>query len=290
MSASTRFTVPFLALSAVACAAKAPPPAAAPAVTDAATAPTPQAQVRALLASIESGDPGPVAYIDPDQYTQHNLAVGDGLAGFGALLASLPEGSARVDTRRVFRDGDFVFAHTEYDFFGPKVGFDVFRFEDGRIVEHWDNLQQTAGPNPSGHSMVDGPTQPTDLHLTESNKTLVRGFVDDILVAGRMEALDGYFHGDTYIQHNPQVPDGVSGLGAALQAMAEQGITMEYHRVHRVLGEGDFVLVMSEGSLGGQPTSFYDLFRVEEGRIAEHWDTIEAIPPRAEWRNDNGKF
>ena len=46
-----------------------------------------------------------------------------------------------------------------------------------------------------------------------------------------------------------------------------------------------FVLVLSEGTLGGQPTAFYDLFRVQDGRIAEHWDTIEAIPPRAaRWR------
>ena len=58
------------------------------------------------------------------------------------MLAQLPKGSARVNTVRVFEDGDFVFAHTEYDFFGPKIGFDIFRFEDGKIVEHWDNLQE----------------------------------------------------------------------------------------------------------------------------------------------------
>ena len=35
------------------------------------------------------------------------------------------------------------FLHTDYNFFGPKIGFDIFRFEDGKIVEHWDNLQET---------------------------------------------------------------------------------------------------------------------------------------------------
>ena len=45
---------------------------------------------------------------------------------------------------RVFQDRDFVFARTEYDFFGPKIGFDIFRFEEGLIVEPWDNLQETA--------------------------------------------------------------------------------------------------------------------------------------------------
>ncbi|WP_196810893.1 nuclear transport factor 2 family protein [Arthrobacter sp. 35W] len=244
-----------------------------------------------VLKSIETGDAGPVAWIDPDRYTQHNLAVGDGLAGFGAVLQALPEGSAKVDTRRVFADGNHVFAHTDYNFFGPKIGFDIFRFKDGRIVEHWDNLQETpADPNPSGHTMIDGPTDASDLASTETNKALVRSFLDDILVNGRLDKLAGYFDGDNYAQHNPQIGDGLSGLGAALEAMAAQGITMKYDTIHTVLGEGNFVLAVSEGHLGGVHSSFYDLFRIENGRIAEHWDTIEAIPPSTEWKNENGKF
>ena len=105
-----------------------------------------------------------------------------------------------------------------------------------------------------------------------------------------MEKLAGYFDGDNYLQHNPQIADGLSGLGNALEAMAKAGVTMKYDRVHKVLGEGNFVLVVSEGQFAGKPTSFYDLFRVQDGKIAEHWDTIEAIPPRSEWKNANGKF
>jgi predicted SnoaL-like aldol condensation-catalyzing enzyme len=251
----------------------------------------PKAQVVALLKSIETGESAPVAVINPGKYIQHNLAVGDGLAGFGAVLQALPKGSAKVNTVRVFQDGEFVFAHTEYDFFGPKIGFDIFRFEDGKIVEHWDNLQETpAKPNPSGRSMVDGPTAATDLDKTAANKQLVAAFVDDILVNGRMDRLAGYYDGDNYHQHNPHIADGLSGLGAALQAMAKAGVTMKYHKVHKVLGQGSFVLVASEGEFAGKPSAFYDLFRVDNGKIAEHWDTIETIPPRSEWKNQNGKF
>lgn len=252
---------------------------------------TQEQQVVDLLKAIETGTAEPVGVINPASYKQHNLAVADGLAGFGAALAALPPGSAKVNTVRVFQDGDFVFAHTDYNFFGPKIGFDIFRFGDGKIVEHWDNLQETpAEANPSGHSMIDGPTEPTDLAKTEENKALVRSFVDDILVNGRMEKLAGYYDGDNYVQHNPQIGDGLSGLGAALQAMAANGVTMKYDTIHQVLGEGDFVLTVSEGTFGGAPTSFYDLFRVENGKIAEHWDTIETIPAKAEWQNQNGKF
>lgn len=252
---------------------------------------TQKQQVRDLLKAIETGESGPVAVINPDKYIQHNLGAADGLAGFAALLQQLPEGSARVNTVRVFQDGDFVFAHTDYDFFGPKIGFDIFRFENGKIVEHWDNLQETpTSPNPSGRTMIDGPTEARDLEKTEANKAVVRAFVEDILVNGRMDKIAEYIEDDNYVQHNPQIGDGLSGLGAALEALAEQGITMKYDRIHRVLGEGNFVLVVSEGSFGGRHTSFYDLFRVESGKLVEHWDVIETIPPREQWKNENGKF
>jgi predicted SnoaL-like aldol condensation-catalyzing enzyme len=252
---------------------------------------TQEQQVVDLLKAIETGAAEPVGVINAENYTQHNLGIADGLAGFGAALAALPPGSAKVNTVRVFQDGNFVFAHTDYNFFGPKIGFDVFRLEDDKIVEHWDNLQETpAAANPSGNTMIDGPTEPTDLAKTEENKTFVRGFVDDILVNGRMEKLTGYFDGDNYVQHNPQIANGLSGLGAALEAMAANGITMKYDTIHQVLGEGNFVLTISEGTFGGAPTSFYDLFRVENGKIAEHWDVLETIPAQADWKNQNGKY
>lgn len=248
-------------------------------------------KVVALLKSIETGEQEPAGYINPEKYIQHNLGIADGLAGFGAALQALPPNSAKVNTVRVFQDGDFVFAHTDYNFFGPKIGFDIFRFENGKIVEHWDNLQETpANANPSGRTMIDGATEIKDLDKTEANKTLARNFVEDILVNGAMEKLAGYFDGDNYIQHNPSIPDQLSGLGATLEALGKQGIFMKYDKIHRVLGEGNFVLVVSEGHFGKSYNAFYDLFRIENGKIAEHWDVIEPIAPKETWKNNNGKF
>ena len=243
-----------------------------------------------LLRSIETGDPKPVGYINPNKYIQHNLGAGDGLRGFGALMSHLPPDSARAKPVRAFQDGDFVFTHTEYDFFGPKIGFDIFRFEDGKIVEHWDNLQELAPANSSGHTMTDGPTESKDHDQTEPNKALVRSFMEEVIVNGRTDKRAGYYDDDLYIQHNPLIGDGVSGLGQALEALAGQGITATFDKIYMVLGEGNFVLVVSEGALGGKPTAFYDLFRVENHKIAEHWDTVETIPPKQEWKNSNGKF
>jgi predicted SnoaL-like aldol condensation-catalyzing enzyme len=248
-------------------------------------------QVVDLLKGIETGEPKSAAVINSKKYIQHNLSAGDGIEGFVGVVELGSKNSAKVKTVRVFEEGDYVFAHTEYDFFGPKIGFDVFRFEDAKIVEHWDNLQETPkGPNPSKQTMTDGATEVKERDKTEANKRLVRGFVDDVLVNGKLDKLPGYFDGDNYVQHNPQIADGLSGLGKALEAMAKAGVTLKYDKVHKVFGEGNFVLVMSEGRLGGKHVALYDLFRVENGKIAEHWDTIEAIPEKKDWKNTNGKF
>jgi predicted SnoaL-like aldol condensation-catalyzing enzyme len=246
-----------------------------------------KAKAVAFLKSIETGDEAPFAFVGA--YKQHNLDLPDGPQGLLATLAQLPKGSARVKTVRAFQDGDFVFTHTDYDFFGPKIGFDVFRFEDGKIAEHWDNLQTTpSAPNPSGRTMIDGPTDGAGRR--EDNKELVQGFVEDVLLGGKMDRIGRYVDGDKYIQHNPAIGDGITALGAALKSLAEQGKAIRYERVHRVLGDGSFVLVMSEGTFGEQKTAYFDLFRVAYGKIAEHWDVIQAIPPRDAWKNPNGKF
>ena len=53
---------------------------------------------------------------------------------------------------------------------------------------------------------------------------------------------------------------------------------------------GNFVLGVSEGTFGGVPTSYYDFWRIENGKIAEHWDVMETIADPSVRKNDNGKF
>ncbi|MDC7998309.1 nuclear transport factor 2 family protein [Gilvibacter sediminis] len=245
----------------------------------------------ALLNSFNTGDTTPISYINPEKYIQHNLAVGDGLAGFGEVMKNAPEGGFKANVVRAFQDGDYVFTHTEYDFFGPKAGFDVFRFEDGLIVEHWDNLLEVQDPNPSGHTQFDGATAITDLDKTEANKAKVEAFITDVLLNHQMEKVTDYISTETYIQHNPAVADGLEGFGAAMKYFAENGLVMEYTKLVKVLGEGNFVLTLSEGKFGkGELTAFYDLFRLENGLIVEHWDVISPIPPKEQWANENGKW
>ena len=71
----------------------------------------------------------------------------------------------------------------------------------------------------------------------------------------------------------PRTHSRADALKAELKAVSGDRPIVEYERLHRVLAEGS-----------------YGLFRIAEGKLVEHWDTIEAVPARSEWKNDNGKF
>jgi len=249
-----------------------------------------KAGIKALLKGIESGDPASVLVINPEKYIQHNPQTHEGRDGLAALFERLSKTSPRVNIARIFSDGDFVFGHTEYDFSLSRVGFEVFRFEGDQTVEHWDNIQARKGPNPSGHSMVDGTSEVSDLPRTEENRVLIAEFVDSVLIMRQLEKLPR-FVSEQYIEHNPSLADGLSSLRGALTAVHDGGTpTARYERRHRVLAEGNFVLSVCEGFRGDAHTSFYDLFRIENGMVVEHWDTTETVPPPSEWKNENGKF
>lgn len=111
--------------------------------------------------------------------------------------------------------------------FGGKtlVAFDILRVKDGQLVEHWDNLQAWVAPSDtaSGRSMVDVPTEVTDLDKTEANPAMFKKFYDDIMYGNAPEKVADYISSTQYDQHNPMVGDGLAGFGAALQKFAELG-------------------------------------------------------------------
>lgn len=247
-----------------------------------------------LIKTFETGDISTAYGLLNEGYIQHNLNYQTGRDGFLSSVKYLASCHIKttVNNIRAFEDNDKVFLQTVYDFSGngKQVAFDIFRFdENGQIIEHWDNLTNLAKVNPSNHSQIDGTIEKNN-DDRENTRKIVSSFVNDILCNKYPEKLMSYFEGDRYIQHNTLIADGVSGLLSALNELSRQGIEMIYSKTHMVLADSNYALALSEGTFGGVKTSYYDLFRVKNNKICEHWDVIESILEESKWQNKNGKF
>lgn len=226
-------------------------------------------------------------------YIQHNPHVPTGIEPVLAFLPALKAAGTQYQNHRLLQDGDFIIMHNTYtnaQAFGAEhvVTFDVWRMQDGQVAEHWDAIAPVVQQTASGRSQFDGPTLVQDRDKTEENKRLVTRFVEDVLFGNAPENITQYISSTNYHQHNTAIKDGLDGLNEALAALATQNNLFEYHKIHRVWGEGNFVLVQSEGRWNEKPQAFYDLFRVESGQLVEHWDIIQEIPEQM--AHGNGMF
>lgn len=102
----------------------------------------------ALINSFATGDTAAAKELLKEDYIQHNLAYGTGGDAFVGSVEylSAAEEKTTVENIRAFEDGDYVFLQTIYNFAGAgeQVAFDIFRFEDGLIAEHWDVMETIA--------------------------------------------------------------------------------------------------------------------------------------------------
>ena len=98
-----------------------------------------------------------------------------------------------------------------------------------------------------------------------------------VLIGRDYSALADYISSEEYHQHKPEAADGLDGFGAAVAKWASEGKELLYRTVHHLVGQGNFVLTVSEGEFG-VPVAYWDLWRLKDGRIVEHWDAIQPIP------------
>lgn len=224
-----------------------------------------------------------------DRYIQHSTGVADGPQGFKDFFKGFLERTTDRDIRviRAIEDGSYVFVHVYQNIDNGSAKWittDLFDTDNNdKLVEHWDVIAAYSEETASGHDMVLGDFEITDMDKTEQNKALVRMLLVDVFQNGNHENV-GQYIADEYIQHNANVPD---GLDAVKQFLATQDFNYDY--LFKVIGQGNYVVSYSKGIYNNQELAMFDIFRCENGKIVEHWDNMEPIPPRGEWAN-SGKF
>ena len=244
----------------------------------------------AVNKAVETGNAATISDIVREDYVQHTPPVPDGRKGLIGLIQKIANKeipAPAIKNVRTFEDGEFMVLHHDVQWPNRKAMIEIFRFKDGLAVEHWSGVQDHPEKTANGHSMVDGATTITDKAYTEKNKALVKSFVETVLIKGQFDKTGDYYHNDI-IQHNPYIDNTIDGLKSGIANLQKQGITLQIEKIHYVIGEGNFVLTVSEGKFAGKPTAFFDLFRVENGKVAEHWDVLQEIP--AQMAHQNGMF
>ena len=127
-----------------------------------------------------------------------------------------------------------------------------------------------------------------DAQQQEQNKKAVVEFYDKAINQKDFEAASKYL-GSHYTQHNPNAADGPEGLKAFLQFLKEK-FPASRSEIKRVLADGDYVIlhVHAVREPGTRGNAIIDMFKLENGKIVEHWDVVQPIPEKA--ANTNGMF
>jgi predicted SnoaL-like aldol condensation-catalyzing enzyme len=122
----------------------------------------------------------------------------------------------------------------------------------------------------------------------KANKKNVVEFYNKALNDKDFEAASRYL-GPRYTQHNPSAADGPEGLKAFLGFLRDK-FPRSHSEIKRVFAEGDYVIlhVHAVREPGTRGRAIVDIFKLENGKVVEHWDVAQDVPEKA--ANQNGMF
>lgn len=239
----------------------------------------------ALFERYDTEEAGPMLATD---YIQHNPHLATGSQPILDVIPTLKDHGLKRRYLRGVCEGDMIVFHNAYenaDLFGTSemVSFDVFRVADGKVAEHWDNMVATvpADKTSSGNSSLDGETEISDLDRTADNRAIVNNYVAELCAKGADAAVQNFVDTKDFVQRSPSVGAGIEGIREMLNKQ-------RYVKPHFTIAEGNFVFVASEGVEGDQAMAYFDLYRVQSGKIVEQWSINDSIPDNMV--HDNGKF
>jgi predicted SnoaL-like aldol condensation-catalyzing enzyme len=112
-----------------------------------------------------------------------------------------------------------------------------------------------------------------------ANKKLVADFYQQLFGDKDVSAIDKYI-GSVYVQHNPSLPDGPEALKEGATQWFK-GAPKEKIDIQHIAADGNLVFIHLRSNMGGKVNSVIDIFKVENGKITEHWDVIQEVPAKS---------
>lgn len=242
-------------------------------------------------------DPSCVDRYFKTPYINHNMMAPDGIEPVHHLAKWAVEwDGVHVIVRRALAENDLVVLHSLYSNLvgipGQRAAFDIFRFHEGKIVEHWDCLEISVPPDESGLSQIAGSVDIRDLGEEDKNRAIVLDFIETVVIPNTPDQSGTFIDPAAFVEHQPARAPGLIRTAGVFVGAADASAG-RYVRPHITIAEGNFVLVQGEARIGEGDDHWlevYDLFRVEAGKIVEHWDILQPLAPKENWANSNGPY
>lgn len=184
--------------------------------------------------------------VDLEKFKQHNPNSLDNAEIIKEYLKKFVQNSDIKQERfRIFEDWDFVVSHSLIELKNWKnISIEILKFENWKVTDFWYNVSPEKLANISWEKEV------KDLEKTEENKKIAEKFIKEFFIDLKSENLEKYFNDEKNRLSNKNI---------------------KYEKIHKILWEGNFVLVVSEWKILEKKYSFYNIFRFENGKIVENW-------------------
>lgn len=212
-----------------------------------------------------------------EDYIQHNPALRNGLTELKVFKkANVPLATSEIIRCLGDRDRVFFLERVTGLMPTPLCFFDIYRMEDGKVVEHWDAFIPVDDSNPLGRSMFDGTLEIGDPAATEDTRAVAIKLISNVFVLDHLDRLETYVHDDVR-QYTPGLTDGVASLRQHFLGAQWFTGAINYRALRHVIAEGDFALTVSEATIGETPYAIFDLWRVENGKVSDHFSLRQQI-------------
>ncbi|MEO0335939.1 MAG: nuclear transport factor 2 family protein [Pseudomonadota bacterium] len=216
-------------------------------------------KARLYFGAVNAYDQKQVSSMICPNYIQHNPYVPTGREAFVDFLPTLSEHGSQIHNFRMLEDGNHIIMHHKWTRATPfggdtMIAFHIVRFDSqGLIAEHWNVIAEEGSATSRGPVAIQGRT---DLDV-QASANITKKYATHLI--------------GSWIDEGSQI----EGL--------------EYLSLQKIFAENDFALAISEGSQNGVHSALYDLIRIEDGAVKEHWNVYQPIPV-ADLANDNGMF
>jgi predicted SnoaL-like aldol condensation-catalyzing enzyme len=221
------------------------------------------------------------------QMIQHNPAAKDGRAAAIALCTPLFETpGASFGVEQVIMDGDMAFIHFRGLLGAGNRGAavaELYRLQDGKLVEHWDAFQPIPPTAKNAHPMfgtIAAGIPATAYGASAEERHMVERFAALFYTQRNVPAAFERFVAPGYVQHNPGVADGRDAAIAALTPLFSRRDA--HFEIRHILVGGAYAVIHLHAWMGTDPgAAVFDIYRLEHGKIVEHWDVLQPLAAKS---------